>query len=236
MGQLFDTRLHRDSAAARQVAERCRDLLSKIAAPLRPDQLGQALLAELERGDRFGPSEVAALAGALESGDLGDEVRAKLWSAMVARAPERGLLRIGCGDTLLAMGRQREAAEILIEAVERAPAEVDEFVEDIAAVVAGVGDSDDDRAGALHMRLHLAQLRAALRDIADGDSSGQSSALGGGLAAEDVRERYSELLESSRDYGPVLAQVRELGAVIRELEERGVLPQAFMRRGSWRRS
>lgn len=100
----------------------------------------------------------------------------------------------------------------LPEAFDRDPALVDDFAEELAALARRLG-------GAALLGWQIASLRARIEAAGD----------------DDVRERYSELLEEYRGDQAAVARIRLLGRRIDELTREGKLPRAMVLRGSWRR-
>jgi tetratricopeptide (TPR) repeat protein len=138
--------------------------------------------------------------------DPGDQL--DFWTALARRHPANPYVHACLGDALLAAGRSDEALLPLLEAIELEPSLVAEFGDDLAPLAGRAG-------GLEHLRYQLADLRARLDDPDE---------------AEEVRERYSEMLEDYRGNEPAMARIRALGAVINQLAAAGKLPRAFVRR------
>jgi len=92
------------------------------------------------------------------------------------------------------------------------PGLIDDFADEVDGLSQRLG-------GSARLGWQVARLRARIEATDD----------------DDVRERYSELLEEYGDDPAALARIRPLGRRIDELTREGRLPRALVRRGTWRR-
>jgi hypothetical protein len=77
----------------------------------------------------------------------------------------------------------------------------------------------------LDLEVRLAALRAQLAAVPTGDPEED------GVAGDQVREAYGELLDEHRADPESLSRIREVGRLIDLAVERGDLPRALIRRG-----
>lgn len=181
---------------------------------------------------------VARVALSLDGEDLPSTV--EFWTQLGARFPDHALLAVCRANALLRDARDQEAMDCIAATLELDPRMVTEL-DDVAAVIA------HEQGGAIWLRYQLAELYALLADIEDaaasaasasaesGDSGGDAGALEDAEElGEEVRERYSELLDEYREDPDALARIRALGAIITRLEHEGLLPQCLIRRGGSR--
>ena len=140
--------------------------------------------------------------------DVDPEAQLDFWTALARRHPKSPYVHACLGDALLASGRSDEALRPLLEAIELEPSLVAEFGDDLAPLAGRAGGLD-------HLRYQLADQRARLDDPDE---------------ADEVRERYSELLEDYRGNEPAMERIRALGAFINQLVAEDKLPRAFVRR------
>lgn len=187
---------------------------------------------------------VARVALSLDGEDLPSTV--EFWTQLGARFPDHALLTVCRANALLRDARDQEAMDCIAAALELDPRMVTEL-DDVAAVIA------HEQGGAIWLRYQLAELYALLADIEDAAVSAASPSTGSGDAGdsgdsggdagaledaeelgEEVRERYSELLDEYRDDPDALTRIRVLGAIITRLENEGLLPQCLIRRGGSR--
>ena len=158
----------------------------------------------------------------------GEGALVRFWAALSARFPDHALVAACHGNALLREGRDQEAMERVDAAIRLDPQVVLEL-DDVAGELARL------EGGPLWMRFQLAELRAMLASVeAAADSPGDPDVDNPEEIAEEVRERYSELLDDYHDDPAGLMHIRKLGALIASLEGRGVLPRCLIRRGTTR--
>lgn len=183
---------------------------------------------------------VARIALSLDGEDVPSTV--EFWTELDTRFPDHALLTACRANALLRDARDEEAMACIAAALELDPRMVTEL-DDVAAVIA------HEQGGRIWLRYQLAELHVLLADIEEATASasaevGDSGDIGGTgdpgapedieELGEEVRERYSELLDEHREDPDALAQIREIGAIITRLESEGLLPQCLIRRGGSR--
>lgn len=196
-----------------------------------------ALLDLLRQEPDLQDGAVARVALALDGEDT--TPAARFWADLSARFPGHALAAACHGNALLRDGRDREAMGCFSTALGLDPQVVVELEDGARELARALG-------GALWLRFQLAELRVLLADFEDGAAGVLAAEADEGddadedeVAAEElgeeVRERYSELLDEHHDDPDALAQIREVGAIIAHLEHEGLLPQCLIRRGTSRR-
>lgn len=185
-----------------------------------------ALIDLLAREPALEDGSVARLALALDGEDMGPAAR--FWAELSARFPDHALVAACHGNALLRDGRDEEAVGRFTTALGLDPQVVVELEDGARELACALG-------GPLWLRYQLAELRVLLAELEDGADGADEDPDAAEELGEEVRERYSELLDEHRDDPEALAQIREVGAIIAHLERDGLLPQCLIRRGSSRR-
>lgn len=171
-----------------------------------------ALLAALPVTDPLTATSLARIARALrvrpQELDVDAAAEIDFWRRLADRFPDDGGVRACLSSALVDDQQQQLALAAALDAVDRDPSLVAELADEVTALA--------DRAGGhASLRLELAELIARLDEPEE---------------ADDIRERYSELLEDHRGDGTATAHIRRLGARINQLTAAGKLPRAFVRR------
>jgi len=172
----------------------------------------EALLAALPAAEPLLAASLARVARGLrvrpQELDLDAAAEIDFWQRLAERFPDDGGVRACLSSALVDDQQQQRALDAALDAVERDPSLVAELADEVTALA--------DRAGGhASLRLELAELAARLDEPDE---------------ADDIRERYSELLEDHRSDGTATAHIRRLGARINQLTAAGKLPRAFVRR------
>ncbi len=193
-------------------AQRVRAVLDRRGLYDGDDAFLDALLAALPADQPLTATSLAQVARALrvrpQELDVNAAAEIDFWRRLAERFPEDGGVRACLSSALVDDQQQQRALEAALDAVDRDPALVAELADEVTALA--------DRAGGhASLRLELAELAARLDEPDD---------------ADDIRERYSELLEDHRSDGAATAHIRRLGARINQLTAAGKLPRAFVRR------
>jgi hypothetical protein len=181
------------------------------------DRFFEAVVQSVDGDDELTEATLARIVRALrESSPLpGDDLATEVdfWARLARRFARNAQLAAYQGDSMILDGREAEGLAVLLEALDRAPALITDFL-----------DHDEPArrvGGMLGLRYRVAWLKAYLD--ADFDSG------------DETRELYSELLDQYGDDPAALELLRPVGERIRGLEEAGDLPRAMVRRTRSRR-
>lgn len=193
------------------------DVVYRRATFAGPAPFLEALLAAAGEGGAEAGLANGALARISEAvrdhyADVDLELHADFWGRLSRRFPASAYAAACHGDALLAAGHQAEGLARLVEAAAADPSLTGEF-----------GDHDElarRLGGQAGLGYRLARLRALLE---------------GELPGDEVRERYSELLDEYAGDPAAGELLRPVGARIRALEDEGRLPRALVLRSRPRR-
>ncbi len=202
----------RDRAGDAEAAARVQEVIDRRGLFDGDRAFLDALLAAMPAGDPLAAVSLARVAQALrvrpQELDLDAAAEIAFWQRLAERFPDHGGVRACLSSALVDDQQQQPALAAALDAVERDPSLVAELADEVTSLAARAG-------GHASLRLEIAELIARLDEPDD---------------ADDIRERYSELLEDHRGDGPATARIRQLGARINQLTAAGKLPRAFVRR------
>lgn len=191
----------------RRVAE----VVYKRATFASPAAFLEALLAAAGEGGTLEHGALARISGAVRDHyadtDVDLALHVDFWDRLAGRFPGSAYALACHGDALLLAGRDADGLDRLARALAIEPALAGEF------------DEHDELARRLGGQAGLGYRRARLVALLESDEPG-----------DEVRERYSELVDEYADDAAALASLRPVGARIRELEQAGRLPRALVRR------
>lgn len=125
-------------------------------------------------------------------------------------------------EALLDAGDRAGALGRFLDAFEHRPDLAEPWPEELDSTAAASG-------GELLLRWRLASLRALVH-ASDGEADAEADSSDG----EEIRERYSELLEDYAGEEAARARIRDLGREIAAREDGEHLPHTLVRRGRWR--
>jgi len=173
--------------------------------------LCNASLACIARALRVRPS------GTSGDDDIDEASQLRFWCTIAERFPLHAtgstfahtFAHACCADAMLAVGDEDAALARFLDAAELEPELVPEFGDAMAPIAERAG-------GDAWLRFQVVDLRARINDPEQ---------------ADDIRERYSELLSEHRHDSAALGRIRPLGELLNRLTDAELLPRAFVRRG-----
>lgn len=226
MRRLFDHSVQ-SSEAQREQSRRVAAVLERAAGSGEDAETQIAtLLAELTSLPEAPRAALALVADAL--GEEDPETAAKVFAALAELYPTSPEVLAFYGDMLLATRNYERGIAELLKAFALDANLVGLFDEDVADIACSLG-------GEQWLGYQLAELRSALAAAEQNARADEGAEpLDAVIEPDEIRERYSELLEEYRDDAAATHQIREVGVRIFKLEADGVLPRSFMRRGDWR--
>lgn len=227
MRRLFDYSVQSSEAQAEQTRRVAAVLARAQGAKAEPMQsVTRDLIAELTSLAQPPSATLALVADAL--GEEDPDAAVKVFAALAERYPKSPEVIAFYGDMLLAARDYERGMTELLKAFALDGNLVPLFDDEVADIACSLG-------GEHWLGYQLAELQSALAAAEQNAGAGEDAdLLDAVIEPDEIRERYSELLEEYRGDAEATHRIRELGVRITELEAAGILPRSFMRRGDWR--